>query len=173
MVPTPEGDYPRPVPDVLIASDESWVRDDIRSVLSGRADVTVREVTSGAAAVEAVRAAAPALAVLDLQIGTMGGMATCLELRLEESAGVLPHVPVLMLLDRRADVFLARRSDAEGFLIKPLDPIRVRRAVDAVLGGATYEDRAYTPASVAVPSAGSEAAGSEAAGSEAAESAGG
>ena len=36
--------------------------------------------------------------VLDLQIGNMGGMATCLDLRLEESADRLPHVGVLMLL---------------------------------------------------------------------------
>jgi DNA-binding NarL/FixJ family response regulator len=148
MVPTRGGDYPRRVPDVLIASDEDWVREDVRSVLSGRADVTVREVSSGPAVVAAVRTSAPALAVLDLQMGNMGGMATCLELRLEESAGVLPHVPVLMLLDRRADVFLARRSEAEGFLVKPLDPIRLRRAIDAVLAGGSYEDRAYQPVSV-------------------------
>ena len=33
-----------------------------------------------------------------------------------------------MLLDRRADVYLARRSGAEGWLIKPLDPLRLKRA---------------------------------------------
>ena len=157
MVPTRDGDYPRPVPDVLIASDEAWVRDEVRSVLSGRADVTVREVSSGVDVVAAVRQSAPALAVLDLQMGNMGGMATCLELRLEESAGVLPHVPVLMLLDRRADVFLARRADAEGFCVKPLDPIRLRRALDAVLAGGTYEDRAYQPVSVVAAAAASPA----------------
>ena len=29
-----------------------------------------------------------------------------------------------MLLDRDADVFLARRSDADGWLVKPLDAFR-------------------------------------------------
>jgi DNA-binding NarL/FixJ family response regulator len=135
------------VPEVLIASDEAWVREEVRSVLSGREDVTVREVASGLSAVAAVHERAPDLAVLDLQIGNMGGVATCLELRLDESAGRLPHVPVIILLDRRADVFLARRTEAEGFLVKPLDPIRLRRAVEAVLGGGTYEDAAYRPAS--------------------------
>ena len=48
--------------------------------------------------------------MLDLQIGNMGGMAACMALHLEESGGRLPHLPVLMLLDRQADVFLARRS---------------------------------------------------------------
>jgi DNA-binding NarL/FixJ family response regulator len=136
------------VPDVLIASDEAWIREEVRSVLSGQADVRVREVASGADAVAAVHESLPALLVLDLQIGNMGGMATCLELRLDESAGRLGHVPVLMLLDRRADVFLARRAGAEGFVIKPLDPIRLRRAVAALLGGETYEDAAFRPAAV-------------------------
>ena len=42
----------------------------------------------------------PDLVVVDLQIGSMGGMAVTMGLpRLDESAGTLPHVPVLMLLD--------------------------------------------------------------------------
>jgi DNA-binding NarL/FixJ family response regulator len=136
------------VPDVLIASDESWVLDEVRSVLSGWPDVRVREVRSGALAVAAAHEQEPDLAILDLQIGNMGAMATTLELRLDESAGRLDHVPVLMLLDRRADVFLARRSGAEGFLVKPLDPIRLRRAVGALLEGERYEDAAYRPIGV-------------------------
>jgi DNA-binding response OmpR family regulator len=134
------------VPEVLIASDEPSVREEIRSVLSGMNDITVREVSRGADVLPAVLEHEPDLAVLDLQIGNMGGMAVCLELRLEESGDRLDHIPVLMLLDRRADVFLARRSAAEGFLVKPLDPIRVRRAVTAVLDGATFEDQAFRPA---------------------------
>jgi DNA-binding response OmpR family regulator len=82
----------------------------------------------------------PDLAILDLQIGTMGGVAVCLDLRLEESAGRLPHVPVLMLLDRSADVFLAQRPGAEGWLIKPLDAIRLRRAVRTILAGGTVQE---------------------------------
>jgi DNA-binding NarL/FixJ family response regulator len=79
----------------------------------------------------------------------MGAMATCLDLRLEESGDRLEHIPVLMLLDRRADVFLARRSEAEGWLIKPLDPIRLRKAIRALLNGGTYHDESYRPLTVA------------------------
>jgi hypothetical protein len=43
-----------------------------------------------------------------------------------------------MLLDRIADVFLAQRSGAEGWLIKPLDSFRLRRAATALLAGGTY-----------------------------------
>jgi DNA-binding NarL/FixJ family response regulator len=61
-----------------------------------------------------------------------------------------------MLLDRRPDVFLARRSGAEGWLVKPLDPIRLRRAVASLLDGGTYEDESYRPPTVgdALPATG-------------------
>ena len=88
-----------------------------------------------------------------MQIGTMGGVAVALDLRLEVDAGRLEAVPVLLLLDRRADVFLARRSGVEGWLVKPLDPLRVRRAVRAVLAGETWwDDTSLAPLDpVAVP----------------------
>jgi hypothetical protein len=55
-----------------------------------------------------------------------------------------------MLLDRRPDVFLARRSSAEGWLVKPLDPIRLRRAVQALLTDGTFYDDSFTPVPVLV-----------------------
>lgn len=150
MVPSGGGQYPHDVPDVLIAADAPGVRGEVRSVLSGLPGVSIREVDSGAAAVAAVVESEPDLAILDFQIGNMGAVAVTLELRLEESADRLDHVPVLVLVDRRADVFLARRSDAEGFVVKPLDPIRLRKAVTALLEGGTYEDTSYQPTPVVV-----------------------
>jgi len=88
---------------------------------------------------------------------SMGGMAVCLELRLEESYGNLPAVRVLMLLDRRADVFLAKRSGAEGWLVKPLDPIRIRRATTALLAGKNYHDESFQPVPVLVTAPGGDA----------------
>jgi DNA-binding response OmpR family regulator len=88
------------------------------------------------------------LVIVDMQIGAMGGMAICMELRHEESYGAADPVAVMMLLDRRPDVFLARRSGAEGFVVKPLDPLRVRSAVRALLNGESYEDETLRPATV-------------------------
>lgn len=135
------------MPDVLVASDAEWVYQEVLQVLRGP-DLAVRWVRSGPDAVAAVTERTPDLAVLDLQIGNMGAMAISLELHLEEGMGRLPHVPILILLDRRPDVFLARRSGAQGFVVKPLDPIRLRKAVTALLAGGTYEDDSYKPPTV-------------------------
>lgn len=135
--------------DILVASDAASVRDQIKSVLSGP-DTKIRMVSSGARVLPAVKRRLPDLVILDLQIGNMGGMAACLDLRLEEGAGRVGHTNIIMLLDRRADVFLARRSGAEGWLIRPLDPIRLRRATQKVLDGDTYYDESYKPNPVLV-----------------------
>jgi CheY-like chemotaxis protein len=138
------------VPTILVASDAPSVRRQLRSTTAGP-DVTVIEARSGPDVVEACLSETPPdLVVVDMQMGNMGGMAVCLELRLNESYLDVPHVAVLMLLDRRPDVFLARRSGAEGWLVKPLDPQRLRRAVRALLAGGTYHDDAYLPVPVLV-----------------------
>jgi CheY-like chemotaxis protein len=125
------------VPTVLLATDADWIRDEVDSAL-GDEQTTVTVVQAGAQVIGAVAQLTPDLVVLDLQIGNMGGMAVCMDLRLEESGGRLPHVPVLMLLDRAADLFLAQRSGAEGWLIKPLDSFRLRRAATALLAGGQF-----------------------------------
>ncbi len=129
------------VSDVLLATDAEWILTEVDAALAGPNDV-LRRVRTGAEVVPAAAEWEPDLIVLDLQIGNMGGMAACMALHHEMHAGRLPHMPVLMLLDRDADVFLAKRSEAEGWLIKPLDAFRLRKAARALLAGDAYTEHA-------------------------------
>ena len=137
------------MPAIVVASDAAFLRKEIAAVADAP-DVEIREAESGPEVVASVRDDPPDLVVVDMQMGNMGGMAVCLELRLQESYGDLPHIPVLMLLDRRPDVHLARRSGAEGWLVKPLDPLRLRRAIRSILAGDDYFDDSYQPVPVLV-----------------------
>jgi DNA-binding NarL/FixJ family response regulator len=136
---------------VLVASDLPSLRASVRATLEGP-ELEIIEASSGPEAIEVAVDEEVELAILDLQIGAMGGIAICSELRNLESYDAALHVPVLMLLDRRPDVFLARRCGAEGFCVKPLAPVRLRRAVRAVLEGGTFEDDAWRPVTVGQPS---------------------
>ena len=127
------------MPDVLLATDADSTRDEVEAAL-GDESTRVSRVRAGADVRDAIAVVEPDLIVLDLQIGNMGGIATCLDIRLEESAGRLEHRPVLILLDRDADVFLARRSKADGWLVKPLDAVRLRKAASALLTGEGFTD---------------------------------
>jgi len=124
---------------ILLATDAAWIVDDVVAALSGDG-VSFLVCREGRVVSQQVAAEEPDLVITDLQIGSMGGMAVTMALRLDESVGAVPHVPVLMLLDREADIHLARRSGAEGWLVKPINPLTLKRATAALLEGGTYTD---------------------------------
>ena len=121
-----------PMPEVLIATDSDAVFAEVEAALVDESTGILR-VRSGQEVAAMVTASTPDLVVLDMQIGNMGGIATCLHLHHEAGAERLPEVPVLMLLDRQADVLLARRSGADGWIVKPLQAFSLRRAAMAIL----------------------------------------
>lgn len=130
--------------EIIIGTDASWVVDDVTAALSAD-DVNFTVCREGRVVSDLVDENTPDLVILDMQIGSMGGPAVTMSLRLDESSGLLPHVPVLMLLDRRADLHLARRTGAEGWLIKPLDSLRLKRAVRALSAGELYTEGVPVP----------------------------
>jgi len=52
---------------------------------------------------------------------------------------------IVMLLDRLADVFMAQTARCDGWLIKPVDAVRLRRAATAVLAGDLYREGMLEP----------------------------
>lgn len=122
---------------VLLATDADWIFDEVDAALGGDG-TTVHRVRAGVDVVPACRKLEPDLLVLDMQIGSMGGMATCMAVRHEEEAGRLSTVAIMMLLDRVPDMFLARRSDTDGWLVKPIDAFRLRRCATALLNGGDW-----------------------------------
>jgi DNA-binding response OmpR family regulator len=132
---------------ILLATDADWIVDEVTAALGGP-DTTFTVCRDGRVVSDQVRERRPDLAILDLQVGSMGGMAIAMALRLDESAGALPHVNVLMLLDRTADLYLAQRSGAEGWLVKPLDAMRLGRAAAAIAAGQTWFEGVPVPVAV-------------------------
>ena len=125
-----------PVTEVLIATDDDATYDEVEAALADES-TTVTRVRAGVLVGPAVLENGPDLVILDMQIGNMGGIAACLHLRHEAGETRLPDVPVLMLLDRDADVHLARRSGADGWLVKPLDAFALRTVATEILGRAS------------------------------------
>lgn len=117
---------------VLLATDAQWVTDDVVAALASP-DTNFTVCSNGRDVTAVVKRGTPDIAILDLQSGSMGGMAVAMNLRHDESGGLADHVPVLMLLDREADVFLARRSGADAWLVKPINPLSLQKAVRDIL----------------------------------------
>lgn len=122
---------------MLLATDADWIHDEVDAALAG-SDSVVHRVRNGIDVLAACRQVEPDLVILDMQIGNQGGIATCMAIRHDEGADRLPITAVLLLLDRAADTFLARRCEADGWLVKPLDAFRLRRAAAALVAGGSY-----------------------------------
>ncbi len=126
--------------EILIVTDSPAVFDAVSATVR-EPGVGLRWARSGHDVVPALRDKPADLVISDLQVGSMGGYSIAMDIALEIGAGRLGPVPVLLLLDRRDDVFLARRTGVAGWLLKPLDVLRARAAVQALLAGQSYEDR--------------------------------
>jgi CheY-like chemotaxis protein len=117
---------------ILVAADAKWVRDLVKSACVGPGQRVI-EVSRGQEVRKTVATERPDVVILDMQIGNMGAIAVAIDLRLEAGAGRLPDTSILLLLDREADRFLAKRADADAELVKPIDAGTLRKAVDRLI----------------------------------------
>ncbi len=108
---------------VLIVTDDPRERDRVHSALSFDGAELIDHDAPGSAADRAAEESVD-VAVVDLRIGSMGGMAIT-----REFLGRQLHVPVVLLLDREADTFLAGRSGADAWVTKPFTASALRAAV--------------------------------------------
>ena len=81
---------------ILLATDAQWVLDEVLAAL-GTPDTSFSVVRNGRDVPLVIAQRTPDLAILDLQIGSMGAMAVTMDLRLDHSDGRIPSIPVLML----------------------------------------------------------------------------
>ena len=119
---------------VLLATDSDHVFSDVDAALASD-DTAVLRVKAGADVLPVCRRKSPDLVILDMQIGNMGGIATCIDLKHEQEAERLGPFPISLLLDRSVDTFLAQEAQADGWLIKPADSLRLRRMAGALMAG--------------------------------------
>jgi len=120
----------------IVADDEPMIRAGVRAVLSTAPDIdVVAEASDGHDAVEVVRRHRPAVAILDVRMPRLDGIAAASEIR-----RVAPATGVLMLTTFGEDDYIlqALGGGAAGFLVKSGEPEELIAAVRAVADGAAY-----------------------------------
>lgn len=117
---------------VLVVADSESVRDWMLGILSrhGIETFTTDDPRQVYAIVENKE---PDVVVTNSQIGSMGMMAVTREIKSEVGMGNIPETAVCVLLDRRADVFLARRAGVDAWLVNPVHPSALRWTVDRLI----------------------------------------
>ena len=121
--------YRAVMPKVLLITDAEWVLNEVRAAL-GVGDWKIEEIDDPAMAVDRVAHGFYHAVIVDMQVGSMGGMAVIRAIR---QATARRHQPrLVLLLDRVADRFIARRSGADAAVLKPLRTNDLRRALEPI-----------------------------------------
>ena len=116
-----------PVMRALVVDDEELARDELCFQLRGESDVeVVAQAANGVAALEALDTAEPDIVFLDVQMPGLTGFEVAR--RLLERGDDLPLVVFVTAYDRHA--IEAFEVNAVDYLLKPVDPARLRQALD-------------------------------------------
>ncbi len=129
---------------VLIADDQSLVREGLSALLGGEEDLeVVGTAADGVTALALARELRPDVACLDIRMPGMDGIAVTRELC---GPGVEHPIPVLVLTTFDLDdyVFGALEAGASGFLLKDADPRDIAQAVRQVAAGQGTIDQSLT-----------------------------
>jgi DNA-binding response OmpR family regulator len=119
---------------VLVYSDDAAVRERIRFAIGRRpapdlGPVTYLEASTGEEVVAAADAGTPDLLILDAEAWPTGGLGLSRQLKNE----ILDCPPVLAVLARKVDRWLASWSLADATVSHPIDPIEAAAAVAGLL----------------------------------------
>lgn len=127
-------------PRVLVVDDEIDIANLIKLTLERGGDAVVDVVTSGDAALTAVKSAPPDLVVLDLNLPNVDGTDVCRFIRARPATATLP---IIMLTARtgETDRILGLDLGADDYLTKPFSPRELAARVRAVLRRRAGEPR--------------------------------
>lgn len=116
---------------LLVVTDAVWVANDVRAAVSDPS-TTVEVAESADAAVERATEGWFDVIIVDMQVGSSGGMAITRRFRDAMATEDVARAPVVLLLDRSADAFLAKRAGASAHILKPFTSQDLRIVLDAL-----------------------------------------
>lgn len=115
---------------ILVYSDDAGVREKVRFAVGSRVHarpIEWVEVATPDAVTAHMDAARLDLAILDGEAAKSGGLGICRQMKHE-----LYHCPpIVVMVGRPTDAWLATWSHADAAVAHPLDPFEVRQAVEA------------------------------------------
>lgn len=121
--------YRAVMPRALLVTDATWVANEVMAALS-EGNWVIEVLSHPAQAADAVIAAYYDAVIVDMQVANMGGMAVIRAIR--QATGDRHRPRLVLLLDRVADRFIAKRSGADAAVLKPINAWGLRRALGSI-----------------------------------------
>jgi DNA-binding NarL/FixJ family response regulator len=118
---------------ILLADDQTLVRDGFRSILEHESDLdVVGEARDGREAVESARRLSPDVVLMDIRMPVMDGLEATRRLLADPDP---PRILVVTTFDLDEYVFKALEAGASGFLLKDVRSGQLKEAIRTVAAG--------------------------------------
>lgn len=114
------------MPKALLVADATWVVNEVTAALS-LGDWEIEQLSDPREAATVAGELQPDAVIVDMQVSSMGGMAVVRGIRQEFDGRTRPRL--VLLLDRSADKFIARRAGADAYALKPIGASELREAL--------------------------------------------
>jgi DNA-binding response OmpR family regulator len=101
--------------DLLVVTDSPQVQDEFRYALT--TGVSARFASDARSAWKELQNQVPTVVVVDIQTGSAGGYGLAKDMSARPE---FAHVPVVMLLERAQDSWLAKQAGATSYVCKPV-----------------------------------------------------
>lgn len=112
----------------MLVADADWVINEVKGALAlGDWDLDV--VRDPRSVADLVMERSPDAVIIDMQVGSMGGMAVVRDIRQQTDETARPRI--VLLLDRSADDFIAKRAGADARVLKPITASTLRTALSS------------------------------------------
>jgi DNA-binding NarL/FixJ family response regulator len=118
-----------PMPRALVVTDADWVRNDVLASIT-LGDWEINSIDDPESVLDHVLDDDPDVVIIDMQVASMGGMAVIRAITSTLPPDVRPRT--ILLLDRSADTFLAKRAGADACVLKPFTAQDMRGALDSL-----------------------------------------
>lgn len=120
---------------VLLVSTNPRITAEVETALAGKGDVELLEVRTPERALQQLEDVGGFGVVLaDADTAPTGGFSLARDVKAREQMG-MDMPPVILLIARDDDRFLAKWSQADAYLRKPPDPFDLSEVIDALLEG--------------------------------------
>lgn len=113
---------------MLVVSDNQDVQDELKWAFGSKVEVV--EAREARDAWLTMQADLPSVVVVDLQTGSAGGFGLCHDMK---ANGRYNNVPLIMLIERPQDDWLALQAGADQVMVKPVTSGAIVAAVEELL----------------------------------------
>lgn len=117
---------------IIVIADEAWTRNEVHAALTAP-DFTLVDHADPSTVGDLLDGESADALVVDLQVASMGGMAIAREVHQQAALAGEDDMPVVLLLDRKADEFIAKRAGVAGSVVKPFTAHDLRTAVEKAI----------------------------------------